>query len=133
MQEIAFWVFIGLFLVVVIFSGSREKIEKQRTLQRLLERGEPIDEELVNRLLARPGILRRGGVYRALRAVGAFIMVTSVPVGVIVGAIRISEGASMIVASRFGTFMAFMICSLGLGLFVAARFCEKPDQGGGDA
>ena len=128
MEGLGFWIFMGLFVLAVITAGSREKIEKQRTLQRLLDRNEKIDEDLVNRLLGRPSFHRPGGAYRILRVIGAFLMVTSIPAGIATAMIRVSEGATVAVAATFGSFFSLLPLVTGLGLFVAARFCERPDQ-----
>ena len=125
MEGLGFWIFMGLFMLAVITAGSREKIEKQRTLQRLLERKEEIDEDLVNRLI---GTQEQGSTYRGLRAAGAFVMVATVPVGVGVAMIRVSEGADVAVAAQFGAFLSLIPLVTGLGLFIASRFCEKPEQ-----
>ena len=129
MEGLGFWIFMGLFMLAVITAGSREKIEKQRTLQRLLERNEEIDEDLVNRLLGNQRFAKPGAAYRALRVVGAFVMVATIPVGVAAAMILISEGSTVISAARFGAFFSLLPFTVGLGLFIASRFCERPDQG----
>lgn len=48
-------------------TGSRENIEKQRTLQRMLDRNGEIDEELTNKLLGNPLFTKE-----ALDATGTF-------------------------------------------------------------
>ena len=82
MESLAFWPVFGLIVTVFIWASSRERIERQKTLQRMLERNEDIDEELVNKLLERRGFsCKPGDAYRYLRAIGAFGMIVSIPVG----------------------------------------------------
>jgi hypothetical protein len=133
MEGLGFWIFVGLFMVAVITAGSREKIEKQRTLQKLLERNEPIDEELVNRLIGIPGLSRPGAAWRALRVVGVFLMVVAIPTGIVSAMIRVAEGASVNTSALFGAVISLLPLIVGVGLFVASRFCEKPSQDSGRA
>ena len=125
-----FWIFMGLFLAAIIYSGSRERIEKQRTLQRLLERNEPIDEDLVNRLLAKESFGTPGTAYRRLRAIGAFGMVVSILVGVLAYlSVAAEENTPMSGAVTAGIVFFLIPFFVGLGLFVASKFCKRPDQG----
>jgi hypothetical protein len=135
MEGLGFWIFIGLLLLAVITAGSREKIEKQRTLQRLIERNETIDEDLVNKLLERRGLFSKpGDAYRRLRAFGAFIMVAAIPVGGLAFAAVIAEDSTPIAGAVTAGTVFFMVpFFLGLGLFISSSFCEKPDQASGSA
>lgn len=134
MEGLGFWIFVGLVLAATILAGSREKIEKQRTLQRMLERNEEIDEDLVNRLLKTGWEPRKpGDAYRILRVSGLFLMVASIALGLLI-AVFTAEGNPFAAEGEPVTFVATIIIGSllaffpGLGLFFASRFCEKPDQ-----
>lgn len=120
MQGYGFWIVWAVLIAAIFWARSREKVEKLRTLQRLLERNEEIDEDLVNRLLnqGKPG--KPGDTWRVLRASGAFVLVASIPVGV--------SAALMFETIAAGAVVLLMTVVAGLGLFLASRYYEKPVQ-----
>ena len=130
MESLGFWIFVGLFMAALILAGSREKVERQRTLQRMLERNQEIDEDLLNRLLGEQAFRKPGSAYRACRAIGAFGMVVSIPMGVIGWILSVTDDVpNTPEAALLAGVAAFLTTFFGgLGLFVSSRYCEKPDQ-----
>lgn len=125
MQNTVFWIVIGLVLITLIWTGSREKIERQKTLQRILERDGDIDEELLGALL---GKSEQGAAYRAWRIVGTLFMVASLPVGITSATLVFLEdgpGRGVVVSGVFFFLLSFFA---GLGAFLSSRFCDKPNQ-----
>ena len=131
MESPFFWPVFGVIVLAIIWASSRERIEKQKTLQRLLERNEEIDEELVNKLLSRS---KPGDAYKRLRAIGAFAMAASIPVGALAFAAVASEDNTPVSGAMTAGAVFFLVPFFaGLGLFLSSRFCERPGQSNEEA
>ena len=130
MESLAFWPVFGLIVTVFIWASSRERIERQKTLQRMLERNEEIDEELVNKLLERRGFsCKPGDAYRYLRAIGAFGMIVSIPVGGLAFAAVVAEdNTPMAGAIVAGTVFFLVPFFVGLAFFLSSGCVERPDR-----
>jgi hypothetical protein len=129
MESPLFWPVFGLIVLVFIWASSRERIEKQKTLQKLLERNEDIDEVLLNRLLETRGFWKPGHAYRRLRMLGAFAMAASIPVGLLAfAAVALEDNTPLTGAAVAGTVFFLVPFAAGLGLFFSSRFCERPGE-----
>ena len=108
----AFWAFIGAIVLGGIWYSIREKDAQHETLRRIIESGQKVDEELVNRIM-------RGNEQRPDRGlkIAGLITVSVAPglivLGWFVGVLREMLG------------VAGLIGFIGLGLLVAGKFAER--------
>lgn len=122
LAALAFWGFIASVVVAGIWYGLRERQAQYDTLSRIIESGQTIDEDVVEKIL--------GGGKRVdvgLRIAG--LIVIFVAPGLAVLAWFISQLSEPWLMPLLG--VAALVAFVGIGLLVAAKFAEKSYQEGG--
>ncbi len=112
----AFWGFIASVVVAGIWYGLRERQAQYDTLSRMIESGQAIDEDVVEKIL--------GGGKRVdvgLR-IGGLIVIFVAP-GIAVLAWFISQLSAPWLMPLLG--VAALVGFIGIGLLVAAKFAER--------
>lgn len=116
LAALAFWGFIASCVVGGIWYGIREKETQHETLRRIIESGQPVDEELVDKIL--------GGdkaVHRDLKIAG-YITLSTAPGLVILGWF-LSNVSDKVLMPLLG--VAGLVACVGIGLLVAAKVAER--------
>ena len=116
---LGFWIFVAAAVIGGIWDGIRKRETQHETMRRLIDSNQPIDEALVDKLLA----LSEGSGKTSVRELKASLNLSGVLLlflapglvflGWLVGALLPLVGVSGL--------MVF----LGLGLLVAARFVDR--------
>ncbi len=115
LAALAFWGFIASVVVAGIWYGLRERQAQYDTLSRMIESGQAVDDEVVDRIL--------GGGKRidvGLRIAG--LIVIFVAPGLAVLAWFISQLSEPWLMPLLGA--AALVGFIGIGLLVAAKFAE---------
>ncbi len=116
LAALAFWGFIASVVVAGIWYGLRERQAQYDTLSRLIESGQTIDEDMVEKIL--------GGNDRVdvgLKIAG--LIVIFVAPGIAVLAWFISQLSEPWLMPLLGA--AALVAFVGVGLLVAAKFAER--------
>jgi len=126
LAALAFWGFIAAVVVAGIWYSIREKDAKHETVRRLVESGQPIDHELMDKLLA----LSDGSSTRLDRdfKITALILLPAAA-GLALFAYIMGGSYPQSEAPLFGA--AALIGCLGVGFLVASKIAErwyKPEE-----
>ena len=116
LAALAFWGFIASVVVAGIWYGLRERQAQYDTLSRMIESGQTIDEDIVEKIL--------GGNDRVdvgLKIAG--LIVIFIAPGIAVLAWFISQLSEPWLMPLLGA--AALVAFIGVGLLVAAKFAEK--------
>jgi len=117
----AFWLFIAVIIVAGMWYDMRRREAQHETLRRLAESGQPLDPDLMDRLLSVSG---GGNTARELMIWG--VVMLFVAPGVAVLAVFIGWQYAPALLPLLG--VAILIGFIGVGLVVASRFVERrPD------
>ena len=108
LAALGFWVFIACIIVAGVWSSNRKRESEHETLRRIIESGEDLDEQMVDRLLHSAS--NDHETIRDLR-VGAVITLFVAP-----GMIALGWGLS----SLTGEIMSVMMGVSGLLVFISA-------------
>ena len=130
-QGLVFWSAIVLIILIVALRKYFTERERQRTLRVAIERGQPIDPDLLQKIVARPGPDRSPEGLQA----GGFIVI-GLGVGLAVMGYFISLGDPTDHDARMPLLgVGMMMACLGGGMLVAARVAmrRKQDAGPPDA
>ncbi len=112
----AFWGFIASVVVAGIWYGLRERQAQYDTLSRMIESGQAVDEEVVERILG-------GGKRIDVGLKIAGLIVIFVAPGLAVLAWFISQLSEPWLMPLLGA--AALVGFIGIGLLVAAKFAER--------
>jgi hypothetical protein len=120
LAAIAFWGFIASVVVAGIWYSIREKDAKHETVRRLVESGQPIDHELMDKLLT----LSDGTSSRLDRdfRITAMIMLPTA-VGLAIFALIMGAQYPQTELPLLGA--AALVACIGLGFLVASRFAAR--------
>lgn len=121
---IGFWLFLAAIVVAGMWYDIRKRESQQRTLRSILESGQQIDEELIDKLLS-AGSGGRAQLARELMVWG--IVVLSIAPGLAVLGWFIALQYAPALYPVLGA--AALVGFIGIGLVVAARIAGR----GGDA
>ncbi len=116
LAALAFWGFIASVVVAGIWYGLRERQAQYDTLSRMIESGQTIDEEIVEKILGGNDRIDVG-----LKIAG--LIVIFVAPGIAVLAWFISQLSEPWLMPLLGA--AALVAFIGVGLLVAAKFAEK--------
>jgi len=115
LAALAFWGFIASVVVAGIWYGLRERQAQYDTLSRLIESGQTVDEDVVEKIL--------GGNERVdvgLRIAGLIVIFVAPGIAVLAWFIsRLSEPWLMPLLG-----VAALVAFVGIGLLVAAKYAE---------
>lgn len=118
LAAIGFWLFIAAIVVAGIWDGVRKREAQHETLRRLMESGQPVDHELIDKIL--------GGERRISRdlKVAAQITLAAAPGLALLGAFLglIEREAFMALLG-----VSALVGCVGIGLLVAARYAERTE------
>ena len=113
---LGFWLFLAAIIVAGIWYDIRKRQAQHETLRRMFESGQPVDQELIDKLL--------GGEKRTdrdLRTAG--LIVLFVAPGLAVMAWFISQLSAPWLLPLLG--VAGLVAFVGIGLLVAAKVAER--------
>jgi hypothetical protein len=119
LAALAFWVFIAAVAVASIWDGIRKREAKHETVRRVIESGQPIDQELMDKLLLQN--IGRERSDRDFKIAGMWILPVSVGMaifGLIMGSSYPQSQAPLLGVS------ALLAC-LGIGFLVAAKIVDR--------
>ena len=126
MAALAFWGFIAAVAVAGIWSDIRKREAKHETVRRMIESGQSIDQELVDKLLSLSGDGHRR-LDRDFKITGLWVLPAAVGLSVF-GLILGSKYPDALVPLLGAS--ALLAC-IGLGALVAARIARRwyPENG----
>lgn len=128
LAALAFWGFIASIVVAGIWYDIRKREAQHETVRRLFESGQPIDEQLMDRLLALGGD-RSDRLDRTFWIVALILL----PAAVGLGAFGLILGLQYPEAQTPLWGAAVLVACIGLGCLGAARVASRwypPDQDG---
>ena len=111
---LGFWLFIGALIVMAIWSDSKRKESQQETLRRVVESGQDVDLEVIDRMIGRSDIAQQA---RGLKAAG--LITTATAVGLLVFGVVLGTFDTTAMVTLGG--VAAMIACIGAGLLFASR------------
>lgn len=119
LAALAFWGFIAAVVVAGIWYGLRERQAQYDTLSRMIESGQSIDEDVIEKILGGGKRLDIG-----LRIAGLIVIFVAPGLAVLAWFIsRLSEPWLMPLLGA-----AALVGFVGIGLLVAARFAARTHQ-----
>jgi hypothetical protein len=127
LAALAFWGFLASVIVAGIWYDIRKREAQHETVRRLFESGQPIDEELMDKLLSLGGG-KSDRLDRSLKLAGLVLLPIAVGMaifGLILGA-QYPESQSPLLG------VAALIACMGIGFLVAARIAERWYLAGSD-
>ncbi len=114
--SLAFWGFIAAVVVGGMWYALRERQAQYETLQKLIESGKPIDEDIVNRVLGGSKQLDRD-----LRIGGYIVLATAAGFAVLAWCISLVSAPWLYPLLGVAALIGF----IGLGLLVAANVAGR--------
>ncbi len=118
LAALGFWLFLAAIIVAGIWYDAREKETKQETLRRIVESGNNIDQEVIERIL---GENSADTLDRDLM-VAAYITL-SAGVGLLLLGLALGRVDSNALSALMG--VSGLALSVGIGLFIASKLVEK--------
>lgn len=132
MGAVAFWIFLAAVVVAVNWRKKHLESVRHETLRFLIEKNQKFDESQVTELLnptpppAPEWLVHKPGyAYRGLRATGIVIIFVALGLGLVAFWRGMMLGFHDRSVLEIGTGVP-MIAMVGIGLFVASRFCALP-------
>jgi hypothetical protein len=128
LAALAFWGFLAVVVAAGIWYDIRKKESQQETIRRLFESGQPIDEKLVDRLLANS---EDGGerLDRGFKLTGMILLPAAV--GLAVLGLVLGLQAPQATLPLLG--VSGLVACLGLGFLVASRMARRWYEGDEDS
>jgi hypothetical protein len=129
LASLAFWGFIAAVVVAGIWYDIRKKESQQETIRRLFESGQPIDDKLIDKLVAR----NENGMERPDRTyllAGLIVFAAGIGLaifGLVLGMVYPETKLTLLGVSA-------LVGCIGLGLLAAAKLASrwyKDDNGSG--
>ena len=115
---LGFWLFVAAIIVMAIWSDSKRKESQQETLRRVVESGQNIDLEVIDRMIGKSDATKQA---RDLKVSG--LIVTSVGVGMLAFGLFLGTFDADAMMALIG--VAAMIACIGGGLLFAARMIGR--------
>lgn len=120
LAALAFWGFVAVIVVSGILFSAANRRNRHETLQKLIESGQPVDHEMIERLIS-AGSGDSVSLSRGLRVAG--IIVLSVAPGIAVLGLLLQALAEWALYPLLGA--ALIVGCTGFGLLVAAMTLTK--------
>jgi len=120
LAAIAFWGFIASVVVGGIWYSIRERDAKHETVRRLVESGQPIDHELMDKLLTLSDG-DSGRLDRDFKITGLIMLPTAV--GIAMFGYILGTQYPQVHAPLYGA--SALVACIGLGFFIASRIAER--------
>jgi len=120
LAALAFWGFLGSIIVGGIWYAVRERDAQHETVRRLVESGQPIDNELVDKLLALSGG-RNKRLDRDFRLTAWIVLATAVGLAIF----------GLVLGYQFPVWqtpilgVAALVACVGLGFLMAAKVAAR--------
>ena len=115
---LGFWLFIAAIIVAGIWNDTRRKESQQETLRRIVESGQDIDPEVIDRLIGKSDATKTA---RDLQVAGLITLSTGVGLGIFGVFIGMIDAGA-----RFAMFgVSLMIMCIGGGLLIASRLVGR--------
>lgn len=116
LTALAFWGFIGAVVVAGIWYAIREREAQHETFRRVVESGQPVDQELLDKVFGGDRILHRD------LKVGGLIVLSCAPGLAVLGWFLsfINDNAFMALLG-----VAALVACIGIGLLVASRAAKN--------
>jgi len=131
LAALGFWLFVAAMIAVGVWSSIRKRESQHETLRRIVESGQPIDEELTDKLLSLTGGAPSKHVDRDLNTSG--LIVLSLAPGLFILGWFMSRGVAAEMLYIMSGVSALMVL-LGVGFLVAAyvvrRYYSDEDDNG---
>jgi hypothetical protein len=120
LAALAFWGFLAAIVVAGIWYDIRKREAQQETVRRLIESGQPIDEVLMDKLLALGGG-KRDRLDRDLKLAGFILLPAAVGLAILGLVLGLQDlGAKLPLLGVSG-----LVACIGLGFLAAARMAER--------
>ena len=116
---LGFWLFIAAVIVAGTWFDARKRESQQETLRRIVESGQPIDQDVIDKLLSAPE--RDGRADRDFK-VGALIMLFVAP-GLAAFAWFLGRFSSEAGLVMYG--VSALVGIIGVGLWAAGKLYER--------
>ena len=120
LAALAFWGFIAAVVVAGIWYDIRKKESQQETIRRLVESGQPIDQELMDRLLSRDGE-KADRLDRNFQLVGLILLPVAVGLAQLGYVLGLQNADARL--PLFG--VAALVACVGFGFFVASAVARR--------
>ena len=120
LASLAFWGFIAAVVVAGIWYDIRKKESQQETLRRLFESGQPIDDKLMDKLMARS----EDSMDRPDRT---YMLAALIVLGAAVGLVILGLALGMVYPETKMVLLGVsgLVGCFGLGLLAAARLAAR--------
>ena len=120
MAALAFWGFVAAVVVAGIWDGIRKREAQHETVRRLIESGEPIDQELIDKLL----LLSDGGDKRHDRDFQlAGLWILPIAVGLSIFGLILGSQDSATQTTLLG--VSALLAVIGIGCLVASKIAAR--------
>jgi len=120
LAALAFWGFLASIIVAGIWYDIRKREAQQETVRRLFESGQPVDEKLLDKLLA-IGSGKREHLDRDFRLVAFILLSAAVGLAILGLVLGLQEiGAKLPLLGVSG-----LVTCVGLGFLVASRVAAR--------
>jgi hypothetical protein len=113
---LGFWLFIAGVVIGGMWYSIREKETQHETIRRMVESGQPLDEELINRLIGGEKLL-----HRDLEIAGYIVIFTAPGLAVLGWLVSLLSAGWLLPMLGVAALVAFV----GVGLLVAAKVAEN--------
>ena len=120
LAAIAFWGFVAVAVIAAVWNDIRKRDAQHETMRRLIESGQPIDDELMKKL----SMVSDGGEARhdqAFQITGMWLL--PVAVGMAIFGLILGSSEPQALAPLLGV-SALLTC-MGLGFLVAAKIAGR--------
>lgn len=133
MAAAAFWIGLAAFLIAAGYFKSRSEAHRHETLRRVIEKTGAVDEERLRELMQppppdfsrNPWATPPGYYYKCLRGFGLVILAAAA--GIAIFFTIAGYGAAISTGDIYiGYGAASIVAMVGLGIFLSARYCDKP-------
>lgn len=115
---LGFWLFIAAIIVTAIWSDSKRRESQQETLRRVVESGQDIELEVIDRLIGKSDVEKQA---RDLKVAG--LITTAVGVGMLFFGVFLGTFDTKAMMAMIG--VAAMLACIGGGLLLAARLVGR--------
>lgn len=116
---LGFWLFLAAVVVAGIWFDNRKRESQQETLRRVVESGQKLDQEMIDKMLAASAGSTRAD--RDLRISGLITMFTAA--GLAIFGWFLSRFNEKILGLMIG--VSLLVAFVGVGLFVAGKVSER--------
>lgn len=120
LASIAFWGFLATAVVAGIWDSIRKRDAQHETVRRMIESGQPIDNEVLDKLISISSGARKR-IDRDFKVYGLYILPTAVGLavfGLIMGSLYPDTKIPLLA-------VAAMLACIGLGFMVAAKVVAR--------